>query len=199
VDSCGIDSFHNVIHTDHRGTYADIHTRGLLGGTMSPILPSKLRGISSNSPDPEKYIQAIQKHLLANNVYSNSRKIFAQARQSDTILDHLVVAANKLDRSITNSMLLAEIKCRRTPRPAWSIPLAAASGAVKFWKTLISGIQTNTDVQSILRSQGKALKWDHIPLDANLSSARSGLKIAEKHLRTCRKEAKDLCQESLDE
>jgi hypothetical protein len=57
-------------------------------------------------------------------------------------------------------MLLAEVKFRRKPRPAWSVVLAAASRTVQFWKILISGIKTNTDVSTILNTIGVELKWD---------------------------------------
>jgi hypothetical protein len=68
IDICGIDPFHQVTHTDHHGLFMDVDLEGLLGGEMASILPPKLRGISSKTPDPTKYIEAVQRHLKGNKV-----------------------------------------------------------------------------------------------------------------------------------
>jgi hypothetical protein len=78
-------------------------------------------------------------------------------------------------------MLLAEVKCRRKPHPAWSVVLAAASRTVRFWKILISGIKTNTDISTILNTIGVELKWDLTPTENDLGNAKSALKLAYKN------------------
>jgi hypothetical protein len=118
--------------------------------------------------------------------------IFEAARQTSTAPDHLVIAINKLDRSVTRTMLLAEVKCRRKPRSAWSVALATVSRTVQFWKILISGMKTNTDVSTILDTIGKELQWDIIPTDNEIGSAKVALKLAYQKLNQCRKEATTL-------
>jgi hypothetical protein len=95
-------------------------------------------------------------------------------------------------------MLLAEIKCRRKPRPAWSAALANASRTVKYWKVLISGHQTQKEVSTALTTIGVQLKWDTIPNNTNLADAKVAVKLAQKKLNECRKEAKALRQTFLD-
>jgi hypothetical protein len=85
-----------------------------------------MRGVSSKTNDPALYVMAIQKHLLANNVYTKSAKIFDTARaQAGQVLETLVMAINKIDTSITRVMLMVELKYHRKPQAAWSKQLAA--------------------------------------------------------------------------
>jgi hypothetical protein len=163
VDICGIEPFHQVIHSDHRGLFVDLDLQGILGGELASILPPKLRGVSSSTDDPSIYVLAVHKHLLANKTFQNSADILAAARTETTISPNLVVAVNKIDRIITQAMLLAEIRCRRKPRPAWSATLATASNIVKFWKTLISGLKNRRNVFAQLSTLGNTLKWDKYP------------------------------------
>jgi hypothetical protein len=142
VDICGIEPFHSVIHTDHRGLFVDLDLQGLLGGEMSSILPPKLRGVSSHSTEPDKYIFALHKHLTDTSVFTKSAGAIKAARTYHRVPADLVKCINKFDRRLTQGMLLAELRCRRKPKPAWSAALAAASTVVGFWKTQITGIQT---------------------------------------------------------
>jgi hypothetical protein len=96
-------------------------------------------------------------------------------------------------------MLLAELKCRRKPRAPWLDKLAAASSTMRFWKTLISGLQTNQEVSTILHIIGTALRWDTIPTGTTLPDAKLALKSATKGLTQCRKDAKALRQAFLDD
>jgi hypothetical protein len=159
VDLCGIDPFHSIIHSDHLGLFLDVDFPGLLGGAPASILQAKIRGVSSKTNDPSLYVMAIQKHLQANTVYTKSRKIVEAAKTSSGWISELLEkATNKIDDSITRAILLAELKCRRKPRPPWPDKLAAASRTVRFWKTLISGLQTNQEVSTILHINGTALR-----------------------------------------
>jgi hypothetical protein len=165
--------------------------QGLLGGVPASILPPKLRGTSSKTNDPALYVMTIQKHLVANKVYTKSAKIFEAARaQAGRVSETLVMAINKKDTSITRAILMTELKCRRKPRAPWSKQLAEASITVRFWKTLISGIQTNRNVSTILHIISTALQWDIIPDTTNMDTAKTGLKNANKALQQCHKEAK---------
>jgi hypothetical protein len=139
IRKCGIDPFHQILFTDHRGLFLDIDLKGLLGGELAQILAPKSRGVSSNTDKPEVYIQASHQHLSSNNVSTNSASMFAAARTVHTVPNALITAINKFDRTITQGMPLAERLCRRKPRAAWSAAIATASRTVKFWKTLISG------------------------------------------------------------
>jgi hypothetical protein len=144
---------------------------------------------------------AIQKHLIANIVDVKSVKKFAAARASEgSIASIQITALNKIDASITRAMLLAELKCRQKTRAPWSDTLAAASSTVRFWKTLISGIQTNCNVSTILHIIGTALyQWTLIPDTTDMREAKLGLKKAITDLALCRKEAKELQQTFLDD
>lgn len=111
--------------------FLDVDIKGLLGGEMTHIQPPQLRGVSSNMDKPEKYILALHEHLVKNNAFCNSAPIFAAAKFFDHLPPHLVTSINKFDGTITQGMLLAEGKCQRQPRPAWSAALADASRTVK--------------------------------------------------------------------
>jgi hypothetical protein len=163
VDISGIAPFHAVINTDHRGLFVDIDLKRLLGGELASILPPQLRGVLSHTTDPGKYILTVHKHLTANKVFTNSPQIFAAAWSHVQVPTPLVQAVNKFDQVVTQAMLLAEIRCRREPRPSWSTSLAAASNAVRFWKTAISGLQTHQDVSLTLHTIGTALNGTLYP------------------------------------
>jgi hypothetical protein len=96
-------------------------------------------------------------------------------------------------------MLMAKIRCRKAPRPPWSVALSAASRTVKFWKIYISGLQTGNDVHATLSKLGQEQKWDYIPLTNTMEESKLALKAACKSLNKCRKEAKENRQTFLDE
>ena len=177
----------------------DIDLKGLLGGELAQIQAPKTRGISSHTDKPEVYILALHKHLTDNQVYKTATSTFMAANNFDRVPVDIVTAINKIDRTITQGMLLAETRCRKKPRPAWSATLTAASRTVKFWKTLISGLATKASVTPILQQIGDFLKWETIPLDSNLTEANVALKAALKSLRQCREKAKELRQSFLDD
>jgi hypothetical protein len=155
--------------------------------------------LSSNTEDPSECILTVHKHLVANSVFSKSIPLFSAVRQNPTVPKPKVIAINKLDQVLTQAMLLAEIRCRRKPRPAWSAALAAASSTVRFWKTLINGLLTKTDVSTTLQEISKAQKWDFIPTTTDLDEAKTALKTAFKGLTTCRKTATELRKSFLDD
>jgi hypothetical protein len=111
----------------------------------------------------------------------------------------MVITINKFDGTITQGMSLAEKKCRRQPRPAWSVPLADASRTVKYWKIKIGGIQTKKDVSETLNKIGKDLKSDQLPQTNSMDDVKRELMQAQKDLNKCRKEATALRKEFLDE
>jgi hypothetical protein len=164
IRSCGIEPFFSTVHSDHQGLFLDVDLTSLLGGDMATILPPPLRGISSNSPHAEKYIDNICKHLDEHNVHIRAHKFFsALATSAIPICPALLVAINKLDRDLTRALLHAEKTCRRKERPPWSEALPLASKAVRFWKTFISGSRNKTDVSEALSSISAILEWDVIP------------------------------------
>ena len=99
------------------------------------------------------YVKALHKHLTYNNIFTTANAAFA-------VFADLVLAINKLDGTITQGMLLAENRCRKKPRPAWSAALTAASRTVKFWKRAISGVAIHANMQPILLQIGAFLRWD---------------------------------------
>jgi hypothetical protein len=199
IQHCGIDPFHQIIFTDHRGMFLDVDIKGLLGGEMAQIQTPQIRGVSSNMDKPETYIWALHAHLMKNNVFSNSAPIFEAAKYFDQLPPRMVTKINKFDGTITQGVSLAEKKCRLQPRPAWSVPLADASRTVKYWKIHIGGIQTKKDVSETLNKIGKDLKWDQLPQTNSMEDAKRELQQAQKDLNKCRKEATDLRKAFLDE
>ena len=133
----GIEAFFTTIHSDHRGLFIDIDLTALLGGELAKLLPSALRGISSNSPHGEKYINNILTYFEEHNIFARAQVVFAALDASTIpISPSLLVAVNRLDRDITRAMLHAENQCRQPERPPWSHALHLASKAVRFWKTI---------------------------------------------------------------
>jgi hypothetical protein len=194
------------IHQKCESIVQDFFGTSILAGSTSSlrsstasILPPKLRGVSSRTAEPDKYILAVHKHLIANQVFLKSVRVFEHARSHTQVPGDTVRAINKFDSLITQAMLLAKIKCRKRQRPAWSDTLAAASTAIRFWKTAISGIQTATDVTLTLFTIGTALKWDDTPLDSTFGYAKTELKGATTALAKCRKQAAELRSAFLDD
>ena len=108
IQKYGIHPFHQVIFTDHRGLFLDMDLKDLLGGVLAQIQAPKARGVSSHTDKPKVYAQALHKHLTDNNVFTTANAAFAKATPLDRVPADLVLAINKLDRTITQVMLLAE-------------------------------------------------------------------------------------------
>lgn len=116
VDLCSIDTFHFLIHSDHCGLFIDVEFQGLPGGIPALIQAPKMRGISSKANEPSLYVMAIQKHLLNNNVFANAAKMLAATQsQVGRVSSSQGMAINKIDTSITRTLLIAKHKCRRKP------------------------------------------------------------------------------------
>jgi hypothetical protein len=121
VRSSSIEPFFTIVHSDHRDLFLDVDLTALLGGELAKILPPALRGISSNSPNAEKYIDSVWKHLADHNVDNRAKKIFVAIAQSAIpVCPPLQDASNRLDRDLTRAMLHAEKKCLQKDRPPWS-------------------------------------------------------------------------------
>jgi hypothetical protein len=199
VDIFGTEPFHPVTHTDHRGLFVDLDLQGLLGGEMASMLPPRLRDVSSCTAEPDQCIFALHKHLTDNSVFTKLVGVIRAACAYHCVPADLVKYINKSDHRITQGMLLAELRCCRKPKPAWSAALAAAGTVVRFWKIRITGLQTGWNVSLELFTIATALRWDHTPLDSTLEQANVGLKAAIKGLHKCRTRAAELRSNFIDE
>jgi hypothetical protein len=189
VRACGIEAFFSTIHSDHRGLFLDLDLIGLLGGEMANLLPVALRGISSNSPNQEKYINNAYKHLEDHNVINRGNTVFGALDQSTIpVCPKLLIVSNRINRDVTRAMLFAEKTCQQPDRPPWSEALHLASKAVRFWKTYVSGGRNSTDVSDTLSSICTTLEWDSIP-QIPLKAARAELPQAQTDLKACRANA----------
>lgn len=174
IKKCGIDPFHQILFTDQHGLFLGIDLPGLLGGEMDHIQAPKIRGVSSKTDQPEVYIKTLHHHLVSNTAFTTSATLLTNIQFYDQAPPRLVMGVNKIDNTVTRGMLAAELRCRRSPRPAWSQALADASRTVKYWKILVSGLQTNKDVTSNLQLIGTSLNWDTLPLEKTLQKSDNG-------------------------
>jgi len=98
----------------------DIDLKGLPGGELAQILAPKTRGISSHANKPEARILASHKHLNNNHVHNTATSTFTAANNFDRVPEDIVTAIIKIDRTITQGMLLAEARGRKKPGFVWS-------------------------------------------------------------------------------
>jgi hypothetical protein len=96
--------------------------------------------------------------------------------------------ANSIDDQITRSLLSAEKRIARPPRPAWSKKLHKASSKVRLWKIAKSGHLNKIEISIQLTSAAAAADFEG-PIPTRISDINQHLLDAQKNLRSIRANA----------
>jgi hypothetical protein len=183
ITASGLNQFHEISSSDHRALFIDLQLSHMFHAT-TPIVNAQLRHINSDSSAAKAFVKHAYEHLLLNDVFLKYSSFVEQVDHSPT--PHLL--ANAIDDQITRSLLSAEKKIARPPRPPWSEKLHKASQQVRLWKMAKSGNLNELDIATQLASAAADADF-HDVLPTRLSDINEHLLKAHKLLRTIRANA----------
>lgn len=105
---------------DHRAFYFDINEEVLFQNKMDPPFRVDGRGISSKDcKNVTRYLEAVNKHLLENNVFERMRRLMRSDKPNFLELE-------RIDRDITQACAHGENCCRKRRLAYWSVDLHVA-------------------------------------------------------------------------
>ena len=102
---CGMEEFNARAQSDHRGLWADIDLRALLGGETPDLTPPQRRGVTGKDPESTR---KFRKHLHESLVGHNFESRMAQVKEltnretPSEIIDEMIQA---LDRDLERGMI----------------------------------------------------------------------------------------------
>jgi endonuclease/exonuclease/phosphatase family metal-dependent hydrolase len=185
IAAAGLNQFHEISSSDHRALFLDLHM-GQLFRLATPIVSPSLRHINSDSASAQRFVDLAYDHLIHNDTF-NKYSNFAQHVNS-TQNPH--VLANSIDDQITKSLLSAEKKIARPPRPPWSEKLHKASLQVRLWKIAKSGNLNELDITTQLENAASDAKF-YDPIPTGFDDINFRLKEAQRTLNEIRRNAAD--------
>jgi endonuclease/exonuclease/phosphatase family metal-dependent hydrolase len=183
IMASGLNQFHEISSSDHRAVFIDLQLSHMFHAT-TPIVNAQLRHINSDSSAAKAFVEHAYAHLLLNDVFIKYSSFADQVDHSPTPY----LLANAIDDQITRSLLSAEKKIARPPRPPWSEKLHKASRQVRLWKMAKSGNLNELDIATQLASAAADADF-HAVLPTRLSDINEHLLKAHKLLRTIRANA----------
>jgi hypothetical protein len=187
---CGYLPFHFVFPSDHRAFWFDINVEALLGAPTPTVISAKQRTITSNNPKMVgAYVKDTASYLDKHSYGTRNQKAQKGAEDEGMTL-YWKRKWEALDTDMRRGRLSAEERLKRYPGRYWTIQIQVASWAQRFWFTLLSGLRTNRNCSKQLADLAERLEWDEIPSTDNIQTAKTNLKAAQKHLKTCWKDCK---------
>ena len=201
----GMNRFNEIHNTDHRAQWVDFHKRGTMAKS-SPVPPSNLRGVHSNSESVEEFVNLTYKLLEEHKVIERHDKLqhnIEETHPRTRKKKRIATEANNIDAQMTKAMLAAEKKVSKPRRFGWSEEVHQASKKVRLWATIRSGRRQKMDVSETLRK----LKDDHgitavIPktlgeIEKRLEAARREVRLKRRHGERKRKEFAQILKERI--
>jgi hypothetical protein len=183
VTASGLNQFHEISSSDHRALFIDLQLNHIFHPT-TPIVNATLRHINSDSSAAKDFVAHAYEHLLQTNTFHKYATFLDQADTSPTPY----ILANEIDDQITRSLLSAENKIARPPRPPWSEKLHQASQQVRLWKIAKSGHLNELDISNQLNSAAADANF-HGTFPTCIADINNRLLKAQKILRTIRANA----------
>ena len=112
---------------DHRGYYFDISEQHLFGNKKDNPYDPEGRSLSSkNRKATATYLKAVNKHLVANNVYERMKKLMASKEPNHE-------EAERLDREMTQACQHGENKCKKIRLDYWSVEIHTLKRKLSVW------------------------------------------------------------------
>jgi hypothetical protein len=183
ITAAGLNQFYEISSSDHRAVFLDLHL-GHLFRLTTPIVSASLRHINSDSAAAKRFVELAYDHLIHNDTF-NKYTNFAQHVENNPVP---YILANSIDRQITKSLLSAEKKIARPPRPPWSEKLHKASLQVRLWKIAKSGNLNELDVATQLSDAANDAQFQGT-LPTRFEDINNRLKTAQRNLREVRANA----------
>ena len=187
VRGCYIEALDTGLHSDHRGMGVDFDTVSVFQGelaTISPVLERMLHSTSIRTAT--KYRTEVCERLKHHDVTNRVAKLICEARSKGRFTDRMHGEAERLDQTITESMLHGEkAACAHHYHDAWSPQLIQTCLVLKFWKVVLSGIRNKRDVtpilQPIVTNKTKGLHVNHQLLSQEEATVHYRLALQKAH------------------
>jgi len=132
----GIMPYDSVFISDHRPTYVDFESSLLFQDDTNTIGASTRRGLQLQDPRlVEKYYESLRRQLEYHKLPDKILQLYQDAQESP--VDHTIaIRYEKIDKLLTESMLVAERKCSKKYSEVyqWSPALTEVVNVVRFWR-----------------------------------------------------------------
>ena len=131
----------------------DFDTTLVFKGDIATISPARERMLNSSSiRTAMKYRSELCQRLHQQNVTNRIDKLLHASKTRGEFSNRMHAEAERLDRTITESMLHGEkAACAHHYHDAWSPQLIQTCLVLKFWRVVLSGIRNKRDVTPILQ------------------------------------------------
>ncbi|KAI2492122.1 hypothetical protein MHU86_22426 [Fragilaria crotonensis] len=167
----GYEPFDARLSSDHRGYFFDFHTDTLLGNLTQDLATPQQRMLSaSNVNQVTKYINEKYDLLLAHNAFVRAERL--------SYLGNRHQFAERLDRVVLESSLVAESRIPQFGAPAWSVKLAQARQLVQWLRKVLSTLRTRIDHTNILANDRPA-EFDG-PVPSTVKECSRQLRVAKQ-------------------
>ena len=141
------------LKSDHRSFYFDINEDVLLQNKSDQPFQVDGRGISNrDGKNVTKYLEAMNKYLLENNVFERMRKLMSSDEPNFLDLE-------QIDRDITQTCEHGENCCRKRRLESWSVDLHIAKQDLSIWAIVKSRLRRKLSIDTIIK-RAKSLDID---------------------------------------
>ena len=178
---------------DHRAIFIDIPTQTLLGENPFHIHRSTARRLVCDQPKVvQKYNELLNQQLENQHTFSKYAAFQEKIRCKQITQDEFIMTLNKLDRSITNSIVFAEKRCRklRAGQVPYSPEINEAGNVINVWNNIIRKKKgcniSSTYIKRISKKVGISININQLSLE----ECQQERKLATKKYRHLKKSAK---------
>jgi hypothetical protein len=185
--------------TDHGALFANFDKTILfMGNHDNPLDQTQRKLIANNPACRDKYVEILSTLFDDHKIVEKVNKLHGQVSTDLIPLAEAITQYEKLDAQITEFMLNAEKRCRRsTCGHVWSIKLATAARTVRYWKMRKSDQLNQRDHDNYLLQLGDDLNIPYII--KTVDQIASHLTTARKHLKQVQGKAAQIRDEYLEE
>ena len=178
---------------DHRAIFIDIPTQVLLGEDPFHMHRSTKRRLVCDQPKVvQKYNELLNQQLENQHTFSKYTAFQDRINCNQITQEEYIVNLNRLDRSITNSIIFAEKRCRklRAGQVPYSPEINEAGNTINVWNNIIRKKKgcniSSTYIKRISKKAGISININQL----SLAECEQERKLASKHYRYLKKSAK---------
>ena len=165
---------------NHRALFIDIPTKILLGESPFHIHQNTARRLTCDNPQViNKYNKHLRKQLNHEKTFQSFHNFEYRYKTESLHKKHLIHLLDKIDNSITNSIIYAEKKCRKFK--AGNVPytpeLSNAGKTINVWSNVIKKKKGHNISSTYIKRIGKQVEI-YCPMDLSLNDCEHERKLA---------------------
>jgi ribonuclease HI len=154
INRTGVLQYHDGFSSDHRGLFCDIN-HSLFENNINERIPTTRQiGTNSTNKEGEKYIEFLDNKFNEHNIYKKMKNLSQQVDITETIDNPslLQIEAEKLDKLITEFMLLAEKRCcKRKDVALWTPELHQSNLVIQYINLQMKSSKHNINIDHRLQ------------------------------------------------